>query len=113
LFHEFRSQIVKGMSKFGLVMQLLPKESWEEGFRVFGDDAGDTRFLDCAWGDSLFGLSTFAAAQLVKPKQCQRRRTGVSALHWFWISQELALVPVRVRWGFFAGGVQAGYLLGG
>jgi hypothetical protein len=43
----------------------------------------------------------------------QRRRTGVSALHWFWISYKLALVPIWIGWGYCAGGVQAGYLFGG
>jgi hypothetical protein len=38
---------------------------------------------------------------------------AVSVLHWFWISYERTLVPVRVRWGYFAGGVQAGYLFRG
>jgi hypothetical protein len=43
----------------------------------------------------------------------QRRRTGASALHEFWVSFELALVPVGVGWRGFAGGVQFRYLLGG
>jgi hypothetical protein len=40
-----------------------------------------------------------------RSKQRQRRRTEASALHGFWVSGELALVPVRVGGGLVAGGV--------
>ena len=56
-------------------------------------------------------------ALYVYPRMGRARRMGVpahrfyvNALHWFWISYELALVPVGVGWGYFAGGVEFCYL---